>query len=200
MNDQAPVPSPPANPQPGTQLLPQVYEELRRLAAWKLSSEAAAQTLQPTALVHEAWLRLHAGAPSVWANRAHFFAAAAEAMRRILIENARRKQALRHGGGLQRLDVEAVDIPAPADGTELLAVDEVLAQFEKLDPEKATLVKLRYFAGFTLEETASALGISLATAKRHWTYARAWLFRALQKTEPLSAGTSLEQVKGIPPD
>jgi RNA polymerase sigma factor (TIGR02999 family) len=184
MNDQAPVPSSPDSPQPATQLLPQVYDELRRLAAWRLATEPAGQTLQPTALVHEAWLRLHVGAPAVWANRAHFFAAAAEAMRRILIENARRKQALRHGGGLQRVDVSEVEIAAPADDPELLAVDEALAQFEQVDPDIATLVKLRYFARFTLEEAAAALGISLATAKRQWVYARAWLFRALKKNEP----------------
>lgn len=123
MNGPAPVPPSPDSPQSATQLLPQVYAELRRLAAWKLASKAAGQTLQPTALVHEAWLRLRAGAPSVWANRAHFFAAAAEAMRRILIESARRKQALRRGGGLQRVDLEEVDIPPPASEPELLAVN-----------------------------------------------------------------------------
>lgn len=167
-------------PESGSELLPRVYDELRQLAAWRLAAEPAGQTMQPTALVHEAWLRLRAGAPDVWANRAHFFAAAAEAMRRILIESARRKQALRRGGGLQRVDVDDVEIPAPADDPELLAVDEALAELEQLAPDKATLVKLRYFAGFTLEESAAALGISLATAKRQWTYARAWLFRALK--------------------
>ena len=180
----------PGSPQSATQLLPQVYAELRRLAAWKLASEAAGQTLQPTALVHEAWLRLHGGAPTVWDNRAHFFAAAAEAMRRILIENARRKQALRRGGGQQRVDLDEVDLPAPANEPELLAVNEVLAEFEQAHPEQATLVKLRYFADFTLEECASALGISLATAKRQWVYARAWLFRALKKSEVSGSGES----------
>jgi RNA polymerase sigma factor (TIGR02999 family) len=183
MNDQAPIPPSPASPQPATQLLPQVYEELRRLAAWRLATEPAGQTLQPTALVHEAWLRLHAGAPAVWANRAHFFAAAAEAMRRILIDNARRKQAIRHGGGLHRtaLELDALAIGSETPDDELLAVHEALDALAAHDARKAELVKLRYFAGLTLEETAAALDLSERTAKRDWAYARAWLFREIAR-------------------
>jgi RNA polymerase sigma factor (TIGR02999 family) len=162
------------------ELLPLVYGELRKLAAAKMANEAPNQTLQPTALVHEAWLRLTGGQETKWHGRAHFFGAAAEAMRRILIENARRKQALRHGGGQQRLDVADVEIAAPAKDDELLAMDEALEKFAAVDKPKAELVKLRYFAGLTIEETAQILGISTPTAKRWWTYARAWLFDQMQ--------------------
>jgi RNA polymerase sigma factor (TIGR02999 family) len=157
-------------------LLPLVYEELRKLAAGKMAREAPGQTLQPTALVHEAWLRLTGDEGAQWAGRAHFFGAAAEAMRRILIDNARRKRAARHGGGLQRVDIRELDLAAPGPEEELLAVNDALERFAALDKPKAELVKLRYFAGLTLEEASSALGISVATAKRWWTYARAWLF------------------------
>jgi RNA polymerase sigma factor (TIGR02999 family) len=161
------------------ELLPLVYEELRRLAAQKMSRESSDQTLQPTALVHEAWLRL-TGTPDIkWDNCGHFFAAAAEAMRRILIENARRKRALRHGGGQQRLDVADVDIATLAGDDELLAVHEALDKLAARDKHKADLVKLRYFVGLTLEEAARILGISLATAKRDWSYSRAWLYREI---------------------
>jgi RNA polymerase sigma factor (TIGR02999 family) len=162
--------------QDSTNLLPLVYEELRKLAAGKMAREAPGQTLQPTALVHEAWLRLVDQEGARWEGRAHFFGAAAEAMRRILIDNARRKNAERHGGGRQRVDVLEIDLAAPAPDDELLAVNEALERFAALDKRKAELVKLRYFAGLTLEEAAGALGISVATAKRWWTFARAWLF------------------------
>jgi len=156
--------------------LPLVYDELRKLAACKMVNEAPGQTLQPTALVHEAWLRLAGGKDETWDSRAHFFGAAAEAMRRILIENARRKKALRHGAGQARLDVQEVEIAAPANDDQMLAIDEALTKLSALDKEKAELVKLRYFAGMTIAEAARVLGISEATAKRWWVYARAWLY------------------------
>jgi len=160
-------------------LLPLVYGELRKLAAHKLAGEAAYQTLQPTALVHEAWLRLVGSKEQTWQNRGHFFGAAAEAMRRILIENARRKRAVRHGGNQQRVDIDEVEIAANAKDEELLAMDDALERFTALDPQKAELVKLRYFVGMTNDEAAEILGISVPTAKRWWTYARAWLFSQL---------------------
>jgi len=159
---------------------PNTAEELRRLATAKMASEAPGQTLQPTALVHEAWLRLTGDDKRKWNVRTHFFAAAAEAMRRILIENARRKRSLRHGGGQQRLDIQEVEIAAPMKEDELLAVDEVLEVFAAQDKQKAELVKLRYFVGFTLEEAAEILGISAPTAKRWWTFARAWLYQEIR--------------------
>lgn len=160
-------------------LLPLVYDELRKLAAAKMARESAGQTLQPTALVHEAWLRLGADDQPTWQNRAHFFAAAAEAMRRILIDQARRRRAARHGGDRQRIDSQDVEIAAPTADDQLLAVHEALDKFAAVDPQKAELVKLRYFAGFTLEEAADALGLPLGSAKRAWTYARAWLLREI---------------------
>ncbi len=162
-------------------LLPLVYAELRRLAACKMAQEPPGQTLQATALVHEAWLRL-AGNDSgpLWQSRAHFFGAAAEAMRRILIDSARRKHALRHGGGQERVDLETAQIAAPSSDEELLEVHEALERFARADPAKAELVKLRYFVGLTIPEAAEALGISEPTAKRWWTYARAWLYREIR--------------------
>ena len=158
-------------------LLPLVYDELRGLAAHKMGCEAPGQTLQPTALVHEAWLRLTGGGSAQrWQNRAHFFGAAAEAMRRILIDNARRKRALRHGGGQERVSVETAEIVAPGSDDELLEVNEALDRFARADPAKAELVKLRYFVGMTIPEAAEVLGISDPTAKRWWAYARAWLY------------------------
>ena len=159
------------------ELLPLVYEELRKLAASKMANEAPGQTLQPTALVHEAWLRL-AGpdGQAMFRNRAHFFGAAAEAMRRILIENARRKQAGRHGGGQQRVDIDEVELAPEASNDDLLALDEALEKLGAQDQPKAELVKLRYFVGLTIEEAAEVLGISAPTAKRHWAFARAWLY------------------------
>jgi RNA polymerase sigma factor (TIGR02999 family) len=161
------------------QLLPLVYDELRRLAARKLAREASGQTLDATALVHEAYLRLVGGDDSRrWNDRGHFFAAAAQAMRRILVDNARRKRALKRGDGLRRQPLEAV--VAPQIDEELVALDEALQELAAADPIKAQLVELRYFAGLTGEQAAQVLGISPATADRHWTYARAWLRSAVR--------------------
>lgn len=161
-------------------LLPLVYAELRKLAASKMAHEGPGHTLQPTALVHEAWLRLVGDEDKKWDGRAHFFAAAAEAMRRILIDSARRKRALRHGGGQQRLDIQEFDIAVEIEDDQLLAVHEALEKFAAQDRSKAELVKLRYFVGLTIEEAAEILGISAPMAKRHWTYARAWLHREIK--------------------
>ncbi len=172
--------------QAAAQLLPIVYDDLRRLAAAKLSQEAPGQTLQPTALVHEAWLRLGGDDQTAWANRAHFFSAAAEAMRRILIDRARQKRAVRHGGGLEKLSADSPDleIAAPAaDDRELLLVHEALSALAEHDARKADLVKLRYFAGFSLEESADMLGMSRSTALRDWAYSRAWLFREMRRLQ-----------------
>ena len=164
----------PDSPRATSELLPLVYEELRKLAAHKMAKEAPGQTLQPTALVHEAWLRLGADAQPAWKNRAHFFAAAAEAMRRILVERARRRATLKRGGGAYRVSLDEAEISNVAANDEsLLAVDEALAEFAASNPRKAELVKLRYFAGMTFEEAASVLGIAVPTAKEWWAYARA---------------------------
>jgi RNA polymerase sigma factor (TIGR02999 family) len=173
------------DPHAADQLLPLVYDELRRLAAQKLALEKPGQTLQATALVHEAYLRLVdvEKAPH-WNNRGHFFAAAAEAMRRILVEAARRKKADKHGGACARLQVELAELPAPQRDDKLLRLDEALARLEKQKPVQARLVKIRFFAGLTIAETAAALGISTATADRYWTYARAWLQREMAKAAP----------------
>jgi len=167
--------------QAAEQLLPLVYTELRRLAAWHMAKEQPGQTLQATALVHEAWLRVGGGQNQRWDSRRHFFAAAAEAMRRILVDNARRKQAVRHGGGLRRTDLDGVEIAAGHPDEELLEVHEALDALVAHDARKADLVRLRYFAGLTLEEAAGALGLSARTAKRDWAYARAWLFREIAR-------------------
>lgn len=161
-------------------LLPLVYAELRRLAASKMALEAPGQTLQPTALVHEAWLRL--AGKEHWNDRTHFFAAAAEAMRCILVDNARRKRSARHGGGRLRIELPELAAPFATNEHRLLAVNEVLQKFAALDPQKAELVKLRYFVGMTNEEAAEVLDISLATAKRYWAYARAWLAAEIRAT------------------
>jgi RNA polymerase sigma factor (TIGR02999 family) len=160
-------------------LLPLVYEELRRLAAHKMAGENLSQTLQPTALVHEAWLRLSGDENRKWNDRTHFFAAAAEAMRRILVDNARRKRTQRHGGAHQRVELDNIT-GAIADEEQLLTVNEALQKFAALDKQKAELVKLRYFVGMTIEEAAEVLGISVATAKRYWAYARAWLHEEIR--------------------
>jgi RNA polymerase sigma factor (TIGR02999 family) len=165
--------------QAAEELLPLVYAELRRLAAWHMANERPGQTLQATALVHEAWLRVSGGQNQHWDSRQHFFAAAAEAMRRILVDNARRKQAVRHGGGLHRTELDELTIAAGVPDEELLAVHEALEALAAHDTRKAELVKLRYFAGLTLEEAAGALGLSVRTAKRDWAYARAWLYREI---------------------
>ena len=168
------------DPKAAGQLLPLVYDELRKLAACRMANEAPGQTLQPTALVHEAWLRLGGAPDQTWDSRAHFFGAAAEAMRRILIETARRKRALRHDAGRAQLDLQALEIAAPASDDQMLAIDEALKKLMALDKEKAELVKLRFFVGMTIEEAAAVLGISEATAKRWWIYARAWLYTEVQ--------------------
>jgi RNA polymerase sigma factor (TIGR02999 family) len=161
-------------------LLPLVYDELRKLAAHRMANEAAGQTLQPTALVHEAWMRLVGKENPRFANRAHFFAAAAEAMRRILIDNARRKRALRHGGGQQRVDFEQAELASATDDDQLLAVNEALDKLVVQNKPEAELVKLRYFVGMTLEEAAEVLGMSARTADNYWAHARAWLFSELK--------------------
>ena len=158
------------------ELLPLVYDELRRLAASKMANEAPGHTLQPTALVHEAWLRLGGSEAPPFQNRAHFFGAAAEAMRRILIERARRRVAAKRGAGAAMVNVDEIEIPSPlADDDQLLAVNEALEKFAALEPRKAELVKLRYFVGMNFDEAAAALGIAVPTAKQWWAYARAWL-------------------------
>jgi RNA polymerase sigma factor (TIGR02999 family) len=165
------------------ELLPLVYQELRRLAAHKMSSEASGHTLQPTALVHEAYLRLvGSGQAQQWDGRGHFFAAAAEAMRRILVESARRKKRLKHGGQLERVEGEAIDLPLPMPDDELLALDEALDRLATVDARAAEVVKLCFFVGLTQEQAAKELGLSLATAERLWSFARAWLFREMKKT------------------
>jgi RNA polymerase sigma factor (TIGR02999 family) len=162
------------------ELLPYVYNELRRLAAQKMVGEPAGHTLQPTALVHEAWLKLVDSPNQSWENRAHFFGAAAEAMRRILIARARRKQTQRRGSGVVHLDADEIEIAAPAPNDQLLALDDALDRFATLEPQQAELVKLRYFIGLEIDEAAEVLGISKATAKRWWSYAKAWLYRAIE--------------------
>jgi RNA polymerase sigma factor (TIGR02999 family) len=168
-------------PQVAEQLLPLVYEELRRVAAQKMAVQPAHQTLQPTALVHEAYLRL-VGSPSPqWRGRAHFFAAAAEAMRHILVDRARRRGRLRHGGGLRRAEIEHLDLPNPEDDDVVLAVSEALDKLAEHDKVSADLIKLRFFAGLPNTEAARLLGLSERTAKRTWAYARAWLFQELTR-------------------
>jgi len=162
-------------------LLPLVYEELRLLAAQKMSKEQPGQTLQATALVHEAYIRLVGSDDRYWSGRTHFFAAAAEAMRRILIENARRKQRLKRGGPRQKVDLEDDDIIIEGPSEDIIALDEALGKLALEDPVKADLVKLRYFAGLTIEQTARILNISRATADRYWSYSRAWLFDEINK-------------------
>jgi RNA polymerase sigma factor (TIGR02999 family) len=163
------------------QLWPLVYDELRRLAARKLAQEKTGQTLQPTALVHEAYVRL-LGVGQHWDSPGHFFTAAAEAMRRILIDRARQKRAAKRGGGRKRIDLDAVDLATRVTPDQFLAIDEALARLAREDPAAARLVELRYFAGLTVEEAGIALGISTATAYRHWNYARAWLHSELLGT------------------
>jgi RNA polymerase sigma factor (sigma-70 family) len=186
--------------QAAADLLPLVYDELRKLAAARMAAEKPGQTLQATALVHEAYVRLvggerrglspptdrrdkPGGSPG-FANRAHFFSAAAEAMRRILVENARRKGRLKRGGDFQRIDLDAVPAPEPSDRDELLAVHEALTSLAAEDPIAAELVKMRYFAGFTIDEAADVLGISRSTAYEHWAYGRAWLRSKLSDSQP----------------
>lgn len=171
------------NPQKTDELLPLVYDELRRIAARKMASEPAGHTLQATALVHEAWLALVDDRHQSWQNRAHFFGAAAEAMRRILIDRARRRGRQRRGGGAPHTDLDGIDVASPEGETSdalLPALSEALDRFAVLEPKQAELVKLRYFVGMKIEEAAEILGISPATAKRWWAYARAWLYREIR--------------------
>jgi RNA polymerase sigma factor (TIGR02999 family) len=171
-------------PQAAEELLPLIYNELRRLAAVRIAHERPGQTLQATALVHEAYLRLVGDEPQTqWEHRGHFFAAAAEAMRRILVENARRKRRLRHGGEYQRVELAEADVVITGPADDVLALDEALQQFEHDQPRKAALVKLRYFAGLNEEDAAAALGISRATASRWWAFARAWLYERMRGAE-----------------
>jgi RNA polymerase sigma factor (TIGR02999 family) len=168
------------DPQAAEQLLPLVYDELRRLAAHRLAGEGPDHTLQATALVHEAYLKLVGSEPQrPWNGRAHFLAAAAEAMRRILIDHARRKHRARRGGGRKRVDLQDIDLATPEGADDFLALDEALNRLAAAAPRRAELVRLRYFAGLTLEQAAELLGISRATADRHWAFARAWLYDAM---------------------
>ena len=165
--------------QAAEELLPLVYDELRRLAARRLAQESANQTLQATALLHEAWLRLVGSGDRTWQNRAHFFGSAAEAMRRILVENARRKARLKRGGGLVRLNVEDLDLTATAPDEKVLLVNEALQKFEAEDPAKARIVVMKFFGGLTNQEVAESLGVTERTVERQWAYARVWLFQSI---------------------
>jgi RNA polymerase sigma factor (TIGR02999 family) len=179
-----PAPGVSSRQQPGEELelVPVIYNELRQLAAQKMAREAPGHTLQPTALVHEAWLRLGGDSQPVWENRAHFFAAAAEAMRRILVDSVRRKQRPKHGGQLERVDVDMVEIALALPDDEVLALDEALDRLATVDSRSAEVVKLCFFVGLTQAQAAGELGVSVATAERLWSFARTWLFRELQKT------------------
>ena len=171
------------DPAAADELLPLVYDELRRLAAARMANEAAGHTLQPTALVHDAWLRLAGSdANTKFANRAHFFAAAAEAMRRILIDRARRKGAGKRGGDWQRIDLDKVEIATDADDDTLLLVNESLEKLAKEDPRAAEIAKLRFFGGLTLEEAAQVMAVTERTANRYWAFARVWLFDEMRQT------------------
>jgi RNA polymerase sigma factor (TIGR02999 family) len=163
------------------ELLPLVYDELRRLAAARMAQEAAGQTLQPTALVHEAWLRMVKDGERNWQNRAHFFGAAAEAMRRILIENARRKSRLKRGGDQARIDIEQLELAATTPDDKVLLIDDALERLQAEDPEKARIVVLKFFGGLTNQEVAENLGVTERTIERQWAYAKAWLFRSIHE-------------------
>lgn len=179
------------DPSAAEQLLPLVYEELRKLAAAKLAHEAPGQTLQATALVHDAYIRLvDVEQVQQWDSRGHFFAAAAEAMRRILVERARRKRTHKHGGGLSRHDLDDIQMAVPELGEDLLALDEALDKLAKEDPVKAELIKLRHFAGLTVDQAAQALNISSTTADRYWSYGRAWLHEEITR----GAGSASDNV------
>jgi RNA polymerase sigma factor (TIGR02999 family) len=185
------------DPSAAEQLLPLVYEELRRLADQRLAHEKPGQTLQPTALVHEAYLRLvRGGADRHWDGRRHFFAAAAEAMRRILVENARRRKSLKRGGGRARVDLETAEPAAPEAEPDLLALDEALTKLAQSHKVKADLTQLHYFGGLTLAEAGRVLGISAATADRYWAYARAWLHQELTRGSDVASGETSEKPPG----
>jgi len=168
-------------PQAAEELLPLVYAELRRLAAWHLANEAPGQTLQATALVHEAYLRLVSNGDPQWSGRRHFFGAAAEAMRRILVENARRKKRLKRGGNLERVEVETMDLPSALPDEELLALDEALERLTQIDARGAEIIKLCFFIGLTQAQAAKELELSVATVERSWAFARAWLYREMKR-------------------
>lgn len=161
-------------------LLPLVYDELRRHAAARMANEPAGQTLQPTALVHEAWLRLFEGSAGQWQNRAHFFGAAAQAMRRILIDNARRKARVKRGGDLQRVDIDSIEISATAPEEKVLLINEALDRMQAIDPDKARIVVLKFFGGLSNAAVAECMDVTERTVERHWAYAKAWLFRDIQ--------------------
>jgi RNA polymerase sigma factor (TIGR02999 family) len=169
-----------ADPQAAEQLLPLVYDELRRLAAAKMAREAPGHTLQPTALVHEAWLRLNRESRAVWQNREQFYAVASEIMRRILVDRARRRLSQKHGGALERVDLDAVELPVPGDDMLVLQVHDALERLAAQDPAKAEVVKLRFFVGLENREIAAVLDISEKSVQRHWAFAKAWLYRAMQ--------------------
>jgi RNA polymerase sigma factor (TIGR02999 family) len=166
--------------QAAEELLPLVYHDLRRQAAVQMSREAAGQTLQPTALLHEAWLRVTGDGDRKWENRAHFFGAAAEAMRRILIENARRKSRLKRGGGQVRVDADQIELAATTPDDKILLINDALELLQAADPEKARVVVLKFFGGHTNEEVAASIGVTERTVERHWAYAKAWLFESIR--------------------
>jgi RNA polymerase sigma factor (TIGR02999 family) len=168
------------DPTAAEELLPLVYDELRRLAAAKMANEVPGQTLQPTALVHEAWLRLSKESRTTWKNHVQFYAVAAEVMRRLLVDRARSRRSRKHGGELERVDLDAVELPEPADEALVLDVHEALEKLTAEDPEKAQVVKLRFFVGLENSEVAALLGVSEKTVQRHWAFAKAWLFRAMR--------------------
>jgi len=171
---------PPGHPHEAEQLVELVYEELRRLAAAKMANESGTQTLQPTALVHEAWLRLGGASQSHWQNQGHFFGAAAEAMRRILIERARRRSRLKHGAGKADVDISQIDLPGQAPDERLLAVNEALDKLQKQHPGKAQVVLLKFFGGLTNAEAAKSLGVTERSVERQWAFAKVWLLRAMR--------------------
>jgi RNA polymerase sigma factor (TIGR02999 family) len=169
------------DPKAAEELLPLVYEELRRLAAAKMAQQPPGQTLQATALVHEAWLRLTGSTRQSWESRRHFFSAAAEAMRHILIDRVRKRQTQRHGGGQQRVDIDEIELAAPVEDDKLLALNDAIDELQKADPEKAEVVKLKFFVGLSEREAAEVLGVSERTVERRWAYAQAWLFERMER-------------------
>ena len=184
------------DPQAATELFPLVYGELRKVAGQKMAHEGSNPTLQPTELVNEAWLRLAGNGSQQWKNRAHFFGAAAEAMRRILVERARRRNRLKRGGQWERVELEEADIPSPLPDDDLLALDEALGRLAEFDARAAEVVKLCFFVGLTHEQAAKELGVSLSTIERAWTFARAWLFREIKENLGPPQQISEASVKG----